>query len=170
TRSVTLPDLPFDLAAVDRVTIIACGTSYHAGLVAKYWLEQIARVSVEVDIASEFRYRAADMPAGGLALFISQSGETADTLAALRYAKAQGQHVIAVVNQPESTMAREAHAVLATHAGPEIGVASTKAFTTQLVVLACFSIALARARGKIDAAREAALSTALTEVPSRAAD
>jgi glucosamine--fructose-6-phosphate aminotransferase (isomerizing) len=170
TRSVHLPDLPFDLGSVSRVSIIACGTSYHAGLVAKYWLEQIARVAVEVDIASEFRYRAADMPEGGLALFISQSGETADTLAALRYAKAQGQHTLAVVNQAESTMAREAHAVLATHAGPEIGVASTKAFTTQLVVLACFSIALARARGKIDAAREAALSTALTEVPSRASD
>ncbi|HXP30669.1 MAG TPA: glutamine--fructose-6-phosphate transaminase (isomerizing) [Stellaceae bacterium] len=170
TRSVHLPTLPFDLAAITRATIIACGTSYHAGLVAKYWLEQIARLPVEVDIASEFRYRAPDMPAGGLALFISQSGETADTLAALRYAKAQGQHVIAVVNQPESTMAREADAVLATHAGPEIGVASTKAFTTQLVVLACLAIALARARGKIDAAREAALSTALTEVPSRASE
>jgi glucosamine--fructose-6-phosphate aminotransferase (isomerizing) len=170
TRTVHLPSLPFDLAAIERVTIIACGTSWHAALVAKYWIEQLARVSVEVDIASEFRYRAPDMPQGGLALFISQSGETADTLAALRYAKGQGQHIVAVVNQPESTMAREAHAVLATHAGPEIGVASTKAFTTQLVVLACFSIALARARGKIDAAREAALSTALTEVPSRAAD
>jgi glucosamine--fructose-6-phosphate aminotransferase (isomerizing) len=170
TRSVHLPDLPFDLGQVSRVSIIACGTSYHAGLVAKYWLEQIARVAVEVDIASEFRYRASDMPEGGLALFISQSGETADTLAALRYAKAQGQHTLAVVNQAESTMAREADAVLATHAGPEIGVASTKAFTTQLVVLACFAIALARARGKIDAAREADLSTALTEVPSRASD
>jgi glucosamine--fructose-6-phosphate aminotransferase (isomerizing) len=170
TRSVHLPALPFDLAAITRATIIACGTSYHAGLVAKYWIEQIARLPVEVDIASEFRYRAPDMPKGGLALFISQSGETADTLAALRYAKAQGQHVIAVVNQPESTMAREADAVLATHAGPEIGVASTKAFTTQLVVLACLAIALARARGKIDAAREAQLSTALTEVPSRASE
>ncbi len=170
TRSVHLPSLPFDLAAIDRVTIIACGTSYNAGLIAKYWLEQIARVAVEVDIASEFRYRAADMPKGGLALFISQSGETADTLAALRYAKSQHQHVVAVVNQAESTMAREADAVLATHAGPEIGVASTKAFTTQLVVLACLSIALARARGRIDATREAALSTALTEVPSRASD
>ena len=110
------------------------------------------------------------MPTGGLALFISQSGETADTLAALRYAKAQGQHIIAVVNQPESSMAREADAVLATHAGPEIGVASTKAFTTQLVVLACLAIALARARGTIDAAREAALVNALTEVPARASE
>jgi glucosamine--fructose-6-phosphate aminotransferase (isomerizing) len=170
TRNVHLPALPFDLAAVSQVSIIACGTSYHAGLVAKYWLEQIARVAVAVDIASEFRYRAAEMPPGGLAIFISQSGETADTLAALRYARTQGQHIAAVVNQPESTIAREADIVFATHAGPEIGVASTKAFTTQLVVLACFAIALARARGRIDAAREAALSTALTEVPARAGE
>jgi glutamine---fructose-6-phosphate transaminase (isomerizing) len=170
TRSVHLAPLPFELARVSRVTIIACGTSFHAGLVAKYWLERIARVPVEVDVASEFRYRAADMPDHGLAVFISQSGETADTLAALRYARQQRQHILAVVNQPESTIAREADAVLPTHAGPEIGVASTKAFTTQLVVLACLTIALARARGTIDAAREAALSVALTEVPARASE
>ncbi len=170
TRSVHLPNLPFALDQVSKVTIIACGTSYHAGLVAKYWIERLARVSVEVDIASEFRYRAPDMPVGGLALFISQSGETADTLAALRYAKTQGQHIVAVVNQPESTMAREADAILPTLAGPEIGVASTKAFTTQLAVLACLTVALARARNAIDHEREAQLSTALTEVPSRAAD
>jgi glucosamine--fructose-6-phosphate aminotransferase (isomerizing) len=170
TRSVHLPDLPFDLAAATKVTIIACGTSFHAGLIAKYWLERIARVPVEVDIASEFRYRAPDMPKGGVGLFISQSGETADTLAALRYARSQGQKIVVVVNQAESSMAREADAVLQTKAGPEIGVASTKAFTTQLVVLACFAIAIARARGAIDAAREAALSSALTEVPSRASD
>jgi glucosamine--fructose-6-phosphate aminotransferase (isomerizing) len=170
TRSVHLPDMPFDFAKVSRISIIACGTSYHAALVAKYWLEQIARIGVEVDIASEFRYRTPEMPPGGLAMFISQSGETADTLAALRYARAQGQHIIGVVNQPESSIAREADVVLETHAGPEIGVASTKAFTTQLVVLACFTIALARARGKIDAAREATLSQALTEVPARAGE
>jgi glucosamine--fructose-6-phosphate aminotransferase (isomerizing) len=170
TRSVHLPHLPFDLAGIERATIIACGTSYHAGLIAKYWIEQIARVPCDVDIASEFRYRAPDMQRGGLALFISQSGETADTLAALRYAKTQQQRIVAVVNQPESSIAREADAVLATLAGPEIGVASTKAFTTQLVVLACLAIALARARGKIDKEREAALSTALTEVPSRASE
>ncbi len=170
TRSVHLPALSFELAGVSKVTIIACGTSFHAGLVTKYWLESIARVPVEVDIASEFRYRAADMPAHGLAIFISQSGETADTLAALRYARTQRQHILAVVNQPESTMAREADAVLPTLAGPEMGVASTKAFTTQLMALACLTIALARARGVIDAAREAALSTALTEVPSRASE
>ena len=170
TRAVHLPDLPFDLAKIAHATLIACGTSYHAALIAKYWIEQVARVPCEVDIASEFRYRAADMPAGGLALFISQSGETADTLAALRYARAQGQHIAAVVNQQESSMAREADAVLATHAGPEIGVASTKAFTTQLVVLACLAVALGRARGKMDADAEAALTKALAEVPSRASD
>jgi glucosamine--fructose-6-phosphate aminotransferase (isomerizing) len=170
TRSVHLATLPFELKDISRITIIACGTSFHAGLVAKYWLERIARVPVEVDIASEFRYRAAAMPAGGLGLFISQSGETADTLAALRYARSQQQRIIAVVNQPESSMAREADAVLPTLAGPEIGVASTKAFTTQLVALACFAIAAARARGSIDAAQEAKLSTALTEVPSRASE
>jgi glucosamine--fructose-6-phosphate aminotransferase (isomerizing) len=170
TRSVHLPELPFDLAKVSKVTIIACGTSFHSGMIAKYWLERFARVPVECDIASEFRYRAPAMPEGGVAVFISQSGETADTLAALRYSKSQGQKIVAIVNQPESSMAREADVVLRTLAGPEIGVASTKAFTTQLVVLACFAIAVARARGAIDAAREAALSTALTEVPSRASD
>ncbi|MBX6369885.1 MAG: glutamine--fructose-6-phosphate transaminase (isomerizing) [Rhodospirillales bacterium] len=169
TRSVHLPALPFDLAAVPKVTIVACGTSYHAGMIAKYWLEKIARVPVETDIASEFRYRAPVMIPGGLALFISQSGETADTLAALKWAKSQGQHTAAVVNQVESSMAREADIVLPTRAGPEIGVASTKAFTTQLAVLACFAIAMARARGAIGKAEEAALSTALTEIPARAA-
>jgi len=167
---VTLPDLPFELDRVSKVTIVACGTSYHAGLVAKYWLEQIARVPVEVDIASEFRYRGADMAEGGLALFISQSGETADTLAALRYARAQGQHIMAVVNVEESSMAREADVVLPTQAGPEIGVASTKAFTTQLTVLATLAIAMAAGRGAIDRPRESALCHALTEVPSRAND
>jgi glucosamine--fructose-6-phosphate aminotransferase (isomerizing) len=170
TRSVHLAALPVELKDVSRVTIVACGTSFHAGFVAKYWLERVARVPVDIEIASEFRYRAPDMAKGGLSLFISQSGETLDTLEAMRYAKARGQSVVALVNQPESTMAREADAVLATLAGPEIGVASTKAFTTQLAVLACFAIAVARARGTIDAAREAALSTALTEVPSRATE
>ena len=171
TRSVHLPHLPFDLAGIERATIIACGTSFHAGLIAKYWIEQIARVPCEVDIASEFRYRAADMPKNGLALFISQSGETARYLGgAALTPRRKANTSFAVVNQPESSMAREADAVLATLASPEIGVASTKAFTTQLVVLACLAIALARARGKIDKAREAALSTALTEVPSRASE
>jgi glucosamine--fructose-6-phosphate aminotransferase (isomerizing) len=167
TRSVHLAALPFALKDVSKLTIIACGTSFHSGLVAKYWFERIARLPVEVEIASEFRYRAPDMAKGGVSLFISQSGETLDTLEAMRYAKKQGQKLVALVNQPESTMAREADAVLSTLAGPEIGVASTKAFTTQLAVLACFAIAMARARGKIDAAQEAKLSTALIEVPSR---
>jgi glucosamine--fructose-6-phosphate aminotransferase (isomerizing) len=170
TRSVHLAGLPFALADIGRVTIIACGTSFHAALVAKYWLERIARIPVETDIASEFRYRAPAMPRDGLALFISQSGETLDTLEAMRYARTQGQKIVALVNQPESTMAREADAVLSTLAGPEIGVASTKAFTTQLAVLACFTLAIARARGAIDAAQEARLSIALTEVPARAND
>jgi glucosamine--fructose-6-phosphate aminotransferase (isomerizing) len=170
TRSVTLPPMPFALAAVNRITIISCGTGFHAALIAKYWLEKLARLSVEVDIASEFRYRAADMPAGGVALFVSQSGETADTLAALRYARAQGQHIVSVVNQPESSMARESDVILQTLAGPEISVASTKAFTAQLAILACFTLALARARGKIDAAREGELVTHLSEIPSRIAE
>jgi glucosamine--fructose-6-phosphate aminotransferase (isomerizing) len=170
TRTVHLPSLPFDLAMVPKISFIACGTAYHAGLIAKYWIERLARVPVDAEIASEFRYRMPAMPKGGLAVFVSQSGETLDTLAALRYAKEQGQHILAVVNQPESTVAREAGAVLATHAGPEIGVASTKAFTTQLAVLACFTLAVARARGTLSAAEEAALSTALTEVPARAND
>jgi glucosamine--fructose-6-phosphate aminotransferase (isomerizing) len=169
-QRVTLPKLPFDLAAVPRITIIACGTSFHSGMVAKYWFEQIARVPVDCDIASEFRYRGVDMQKGGLAIFISQSGETADTLAALRYAKSQGQHILSVVNVGESSMARESDAVLLTQAGPEIGVASTKAFTTQLTVLACLVIATAAARGAIDRTRESALAQALTEVPSRAND
>ncbi|HEV3178670.1 MAG TPA: glutamine--fructose-6-phosphate transaminase (isomerizing) [Stellaceae bacterium] len=170
TRTVHLPSLPFDLAMVPKISFIACGTAYHAGLIAKYWIERLARVPVDAEIASEFRYRMPAMPKGGLAVFVSQSGETLDTLAALRYAKEQGQHILAVVNQPESTVAREAGAVLATHAGPEIGVASTKAFTTQLAVLACFTLAVARVRGTLSETEEAALSTALTEVPARAND
>lgn len=169
-RRVEIEDLPFDLTGISRLTICACGTAYLAGMVAKYWFEQIARQPVEIDIASEFRYREAPLPDGGVSLFISQSGETIDTLAALRYARAQGQNILSVVNVPESSVARESDAVLQTLAGPEIGVASTKAFTTQLTVLACLALATARARGTIEAAAEAALSTALTEVPARAAE
>jgi glutamine---fructose-6-phosphate transaminase (isomerizing) len=170
TRAVHLPELPFALGGIDRLTMIACGTAYHACMTAKYWLERIARIAVEVDIASEFRYRAPALPPDGVAVFVSQSGETADTLAALRYAKAQRQRVVAVVNQPESSIAREADIVLPTLAGPEIGVASTKAFTTQLAVLACFTVAVARARGSIGRERAAELIGALTEIPSRAAE
>ncbi|HEX3884188.1 MAG TPA: glutamine--fructose-6-phosphate transaminase (isomerizing), partial [Stellaceae bacterium] len=170
TRSVHLPELPWPLSDIGKLTIIACGTSWHAATVAKYWLERIARIPVEVDIASEFRYRAPAMPRDGAAIFISQSGETADTLAALRYCRGEGQKIIAVVNQPESSIAREADYVLPTLAGPEIGVASTKAFTTQLAVLAAFTVSLARARGTIDADAEAAMAGQLAEIPSRAAE
>ena len=169
-RSITLPDFSFDPAEATKFTLIACGTSYYACLVAKYWLETLARVPVEADIASEFRYRGAAMPEGGLAVFVSQSGETADTLAALRYAKDQGQKILSVVNVPESTIARESDAVLHTNAGPEVGVASTKAFTTQLTVLGCLAIRVAKAQGAIDAETEARLVGALTEVPARAAE
>ena len=170
TRSVVLPELPFDPVKVPRLTLVACGTASYACLVAKYWLESIARIPVEVDVGSEFRYRAPDMPEGGVALFVSQSGETADTLAPLRYAREQGQHIVSVVNVPESSIARESDLVLPTNAGPEIGVASTKAFTAQLTVLACLTIALARARGKIDETTEARLVEAMAEVPARVAD
>ncbi len=170
TRAVRLPELPFDLARVPRVTISACGSAFYAGMVGRWWFESLARVPADGDVASEFRYRTPPLPAGGLGLLVSQSGETADTMAALRYMRAQGQHILSVVNVPESSMARESDAVLQTVAGPEIGVASTKAFTAQLSVLACLALATARARGAIDAAAEAALTAALLEVPSRAAE
>jgi glucosamine--fructose-6-phosphate aminotransferase (isomerizing) len=163
--TVRLPDLGVDPARLERVTIAACGTAYFAGLVGKYWLERWARLPVEIDIASEFRYREPPLVPGGLALFVSQSGETADTLATLRYCKAVGQHAAAIVNVRTSTIAREADAVLPTLAGPEIGVASTKAFTCQLAALACLAIGLGRARGIISAAQEAELVQALGEVP-----
>lgn len=168
--TITLPNLPFDLKDVTRMTIVACGTSYYAGLVAKYWIETIARVAVDIDVASEFRYRSPVLEKGGLALFISQSGETADTLAALRYCKEHGQKIVSIVNVAESSMARESDCVLRTLAGPEIGVASTKAFTTQLTLLACFAIALGRAKGTLPRDEEVRLSRALVEVPSRVAD
>jgi glucosamine--fructose-6-phosphate aminotransferase (isomerizing) len=170
TRSITMPAMSCDFAIVPRITISACGTAYYAGLVAKYWFEQLARIPVEIDVASEFRYREAPMPEGGVAIFVSQSGETMDTLSALRYAKSQGQYIISVVNVPESSIARESDAVLQTHAGPEIGVASTKAFTTQMTMLACLAIEAARVRGGISAAKEAKLSNALAEVPGRASE
>ena len=163
---VLLPEgLPFDWKKLNRLTISACGTAYYAGLVGKYWFERFARLPVEIDVASEMRYREAPMDAGNLAIFVSQSGETADTLATLRYAKQQGQHVISVVNVPTSTIARESEAVMPTLAGPEIGVASTKAFTCQLAALACLAIGAGRARGFISEAEERELVHALTEVP-----
>ncbi len=170
TRSIELPDLALDWMEVPAITLVACGTSSYAAMVAAYWFEDIARLPARVELASEFRYRQPCLPEGGLALFVSQSGETADTLAAMRFAREQGQRTIALVNVRESSMVREADLVLVTQAGPEIGVASTKAFTTQLTVLACLALAAARARGAIDHAREAALSKALMEVPARAAE
>ena len=162
---IQLPKLPFDPAKLKRLSISACGTAYYAGLVAKYWFERYARLPVEIDVASEFRYREAPMDEGDLAIFVSQSGETADTLASLRYARAQKQHVISIVNVPTSTIARESDLVLPTLAGPEIGVASTKAFTCQLAVLACFAIAVGRARGVLNEKQEQELVRALIEVP-----
>ena len=163
--AVELPDVPLRFDHLDKISISACGTAFYAGLVAKYWFERVARLPADVDIASEFRYREVPLPQDGLALFVSQSGETADTLASLRYCRANGQTVAAVVNVLESSIARESHAVLPTLAGPEIGVASTKAFTSQLAVLACLAIAAGRARGTISHREEAELVQALVEVP-----
>ncbi len=168
---VSLPvKLPFDFKSIQRINITACGTASYAGFVAKYWFERFARVPVEVDVASEFRYREAPLRKGDLAIFISQSGETADTLAALRYAKAEGVHTVAVVNVPTSTIARESETVLQTLAGPEIGVASTKAFTCQLMVLANLAIAAGKARGELSDEDETKLVHGLVEVPRLMSD
>ncbi|MGH6659175.1 MAG: glutamine--fructose-6-phosphate transaminase (isomerizing), partial [Sphingomicrobium sp.] len=164
--TVALPVAEAELEKVDRLTIVACGTSYYAGLVAKYWVEQFARVAVDIDVASEFRYRDPVLAPGGLALFISQSGETADTLAALRHARDEGQRIAVVVNVPTSSMAREADLLLPTHAGPEVGVASTKAFACQLAVLAAFAANLARAKGRLTAAEEKDIVEHLQEAPA----
>jgi len=163
---VALPIPDFDLSGIKRVTIVACGTSFYAGMVAKYWFEQFARVPVDLDVASEFRYRAPVMEPGGLMIVISQSGETADTLAALRHAKNEGQTIAAVVNVPTSSMAREADLLLPTHAGPEIGVASTKAFTCQLSVLAALAANLAKAKGRLSAEKEKQIVRHLAEAPA----
>jgi glucosamine--fructose-6-phosphate aminotransferase (isomerizing) len=163
---VALPAaLPFDFRALERISIAACGTAYYAGLIAKYWFERFARLPVEIDVASEFRYREVPLQPGGLAIFVSQSGETADTLATLRYAKERKQHVLSVVNVPTSTIARESDVVMPTLAGPEIGVASTKAFTCQLAVLAALAIAAGRARGVLSEVDEGKLVHGLIEVP-----
>jgi glucosamine--fructose-6-phosphate aminotransferase (isomerizing) len=165
--SISLADekLSRALASAERLTVSACGTAFYAGLIGKYWFEKLARLHVEADVASELRYRDPVYPENGVALFISQSGETADTLAALRDAKAQGQITLAVVNVPESSIAREADIVLPTFAGPEIGVASTKAFTCQLATLAALAIHAGRIRGHLSAADEKKLCAALLEVP-----
>ena len=165
SERVCLPTLPFDFKDIQRISIVACGTASYAGYVAKYWFERLGRVPVEIDVASEFRYREAPLRKGDLAIFISQSGETADTLAALRYAKAEGVHTLSVVNVPTSTIARESETVLQTLAGPEIGVASTKAFTCQLMVLAALSVAAGKARGELSDTDEARLVHGLVEIP-----
>jgi len=165
-NSVALPQFDFDLSAIKRLTIVACGTSYYAGLVAKYWFEHFAKLPVDVDVASEFRYRDPVLEDGGLALFISQSGETADTLAALRHCKQAGQTIGVVVNVPTSTMAREADLLLPTHAGPEIGVASTKAFTCQLAVLAALAAHMAVVKGRMSREEEKEVVQHLLEVPA----
>ncbi len=168
TGDISLPKLPFKLKNIPKITIIACGTSYYAASVAKYWIEQTALVPVEIDIASEFRYRKPILSPGGMMVVISQSGETADTLAALRYGKEHGQHSVAILNVAQSTMAREADAFIQTLAGPEIGVASTKAFTTQLIALACLTLAIAQEKKTITAEEEQRLGSSLSEISSRA--
>jgi glucosamine--fructose-6-phosphate aminotransferase (isomerizing) len=165
-QEVALPQMDFDISGIERITIVACGTSYYAGMVAKYWFEHFARVPVDIDFASEFRYREPVLQPGGLALFISQSGETADTLAALRHCKAEGQTIAVVVNVPTSSMAREADLLLPTHAGPEIGVASTKAFTCQLAVLAALAAHVAVKKGRMSRDEEAAIVRHLMEAPA----
>ena len=165
-EQVALPQMDFDLSRIARITIVACGTSFYAGMVAKYWFEQFARVPVDIDVASEFRYRNPVLEPGGLALFISQSGETADTLAALRHARAEGQKIAVVVNVPTSSMAREADLLLPTHAGPEIGVASTKAFTCQLAVLAALAAHLAVVKGRLSRDEERDIVHHLIETPA----
>src|SRR5260370_5726612 len=166
TRSVSLPALPFDWNNVSRGTMTACGTAYFACQVAKYWFGKLARLPVEVDVASALRYREPPLPEGGVCIAVSQSGETAGTLAALRYAKAHKQTILSVVNGPESAIARESHVVLPTLAGPWIGVASTKAFTHQLTVLLAAAMAAGPARGVLSEQEEACLAHALIELPA----
>lgn len=171
TGKISIPDdILQAISAAPRLTLVACGTAFYACMVAKYWFEQIARIPCEIDVASEFRYREAPMPAGGVAIFISQSGETLDTLEALRYCKRQDQKILSIVNTIESTIERESDFVLHTLAGPEIGVASTKAFTTQITTLACMALAAAVAKGSIDAEKESEMAEALRHVPTIAAD
>jgi len=170
TGKIALPNEVMEaLLRAPRLTLIACGTAYYACMVAKYWFETVARVPCEIDVASEFRYREAPLPAEGLAIFVSQSGETLDTLEALRYCKRERQMCLSIVNTIESTIERESHLCLHTLAGPEIGVASTKAFTTQLVTLACLAVALASAKGVITPAQEADYAYALRHLPQVAA-
>jgi len=165
-QQVALPDMDFDLSQVERVTIVGCGTASYVGMIGKYWIESFARVPVEVDVASEFRYRNPVLLPNTLGVVISQSGETADTLAALRHMKVEGLTTAGIINVPTSSMAREVDLLLPTHAGPEIGVASTKAFTCQLAVMAVLATNLARARGKLSNGEESEIVTHLTEAPA----
>ena len=162
---VALPDMHFDLGAIDRVTIVACGTASYVGMIGKYWIERFARIRVEVDVASEFRYRDPVLLPNTLGVVVSQSGETADTLAALRHMKANGVTTAGIINVPTSSMAREVDLLLSTHAGPEIGVASTKAFTCQLAVMAALAVNLARAKGKLSGEEEREIVHHLREAP-----
>jgi glucosamine--fructose-6-phosphate aminotransferase (isomerizing) len=168
TRAVVLPELSFDIAQLSRITISACGSAFYAGLVGRCWLESVARIPTDADVASEFRYRAPPMSRGGLGLLVSQSGETADTIAALKYIRERGQHILSIVNVPESSMARASDSVLETVAGPEMSVASTKAFTAQLAVLACLAIAAGRARGTLAADEESAIMASMLRLPALA--
>lgn len=171
TGTISMPENVSEaLAGASRLTLIACGTAYYACLLAKYWFEQVVRVPCEVDVASEFRYREAPMPENGVAIFVSQSGETLDTLEALRYCKSQGQTILSIVNTIESTIERESDLVLHTLAGPEIGVASTKAFTTQITTLACMALSTARLKGTITEDKEAEMAEALRHLPTMVAD
>ena len=168
TRSIALPNFAVDFTTIPRISISACGSAFYAGLVGRSWFESIANIPTDADVASEFRYRSPPMGAGGLGIVVSQSGETADTLAALKYMREKGQLSLAVVNVPESSIARTADAILETAAGPEVSVASTKAFTAQLVVLASLAIVAGRARRTISPSREAALTSALLGLPVQA--
>jgi len=165
-NKINTPDLPFAWEEIPSLTIVACGTAYYAGLVGKYWFEKLAGLPVNVDIASEYRYRETPVAPGGVMAVISQSGETADTLAALSYAKKNGQKILAIVNVPHSSIARQSDVVVPTLAGPEISVASTKAFTTQLTVLLCLAIQAGLARGKIDESKAKTLIQELREIPA----
>ncbi len=171
TGHIHIPEAITDkLTKAPRITLIACGTAFYACMVAKYWFEQIARIPCEIDVASEFRYREAPMPNDGVAIFISQSGETLDTLEALRYCKSQNQQILSIVNTIESTIERESDMILHTLAGPEVGVASTKAFTTQVTTLACLALSIARSKKAISEPDEQDMAEALRSVPKIAAD
>ena len=166
-NQLALPPMPFEWKDIPRLSIVACGTACYAGMVAKYWFEQLAGLPVEVDVASEFRYRESPMMKGGAMIVISQSGETADTLAALNYAKQHGQKILAVVNVQHSTIARQSDCMVPTLCGPEISVASTKAFTTQLTVLLCMALQAGLARGHITSDKATEILQALREVPAK---